>query len=88
MLGRVSQGKKPFGDRQDFLQSLVRIFGIDNTADHLDQRVHPRVLLQATDGARRQVVLDAGSLLGVKEEGVVQQQTQKRFCTASGELTD
>jgi len=68
MLGRVSQGKEPFGDRHDFLQSLVRIFGIDHAADHLDQRVHPRVLLQAPDDAPRQVVPDAGWLLGVKEK--------------------
>ena len=76
MLGRVSQGKEPFGDRDDFIQLLVRVLRIHDAADHLDQRVHPGLLLQATDGARRQVVLDAGSLLGVKEEGVVQQQTQ------------
>ena len=76
MLGRVSQGKEPFGDRQEFLQSLVRILGIDHPANHIDQGVHPGLLLQATDGTRRQVVLDAGSLLGVKEEGMVQQQTQ------------
>jgi hypothetical protein len=76
MLGRVPQWKESFGNCDDFIQLLVRILGIDNTADHLDQRVHPGVLLQATDGARRQLVLDAGSLLGVKEAGVVQQQTQ------------
>ncbi len=77
MLGRVSQGKEPFGNRDDFIQLLVRVLRIHDAADHLDQRVHPRVLLQqATDGTRRQVVLDAGSLLGVKEEGVVHQQAQ------------
>jgi hypothetical protein len=76
VLGRVSQGKESFGDRQEFLQSLVRILGIDYPAHHVDQGVHPGLLLQATDGARRQVVLDAGLLLGVKEEGVVQQQAQ------------
>ena len=76
MLGRVSQGKEPFGDRDDFIQLLVRICGIHDATNHVDQCVHPGLLLQATDGTRRQVVLDAGSLLGVKEEGVVQQQAQ------------
>jgi hypothetical protein len=52
---------------------LVRVLRIHNAADHLDQRFHPRVLLQAANGTRRQVVFNAGSLLGVKEEGVVQQ---------------
>ena len=76
MLGRVAQGKEPFGDRDDLIQLLVRIFGIHDAANHRDQRFYPSVLLQATDGTRRQVVLEAGSLLGVKEEGVVHQQTQ------------
>jgi hypothetical protein len=76
MLGRVSQGKELFGDRQEFLQSLVRILGIDYPAHHVDQCVHSGWLLQATDGTRRQVVLDAGSWLGVKEAGVVQPQAQ------------
>ena len=76
MLGQVSQGKEPFGDRHDFIQSLARILGIHDAPDHLDQRFHPRVLLQAADGTRGQVILHAGSMLGVKEEGMVQQQTQ------------
>ena len=76
MLGRVSQGKEPFGERDDLIQLLVRIFGIHDAAHHVDQGIHPGLLLQATDGTRRQVVLDAGSLLGVKEEGVVHQQAQ------------
>ena len=76
MLRRVPQWNEPFGDRYDFIQWLVRILGIHDAPDHLDQRLHPRVLLQAADGAGRQVVLNASSLLGVKEEGVVQQQTQ------------
>ena len=76
MLGRVSQGKEPFGDRDDFIQLLVRIGNIDDATNHVDQCVHPGLLLQATDGTRRQVALDAGLLLGVKEEGVVQPPTQ------------
>lgn len=76
MLGRVSQGKEPFGERHDGIQLLVWILGIHNAANHVDQRFHPSVLLQATDGTRRQMILNTGSLLGVKEEGVVQQQTQ------------
>ena len=72
MLGRVSPGKEPFGDRQDFLQSPVRILGIDNTAHHVDQGIHPGLLLPATDGTRRPVVLDAGSLLPVLKENLDQ----------------
>jgi hypothetical protein len=54
----------------------VRILGVDNTTNHLYQRIHSRLLLQATDGASRQMVFQAGSLFRVKEEGMVQQQTQ------------
>ena len=71
MLGRVSPGKEPFGDRDDLIQFLVRIFGIHDAANHVDQRFHPSVLLPATDGTRRQMILKAGLLLGVKEEGAV-----------------
>ena len=76
MFGRVPQGKQFFGDCDDVVQLLMRIFGIDHAADHADQRFHLRVLLQAADGTRGQMVLNAGLLLRVKEEGVVQQETQ------------
>ena len=54
----------------------MRILSLDNATNHLYQRLHPRLLLQAADGASRQMVFQAGSLFRVKEEGVVQQQTQ------------
>jgi hypothetical protein len=54
----------------------VRILGLNHAPYHVDQRIHPRLLLQTADGTRRQAVLNAGLLLGVKEEGMVQQQTQ------------
>jgi hypothetical protein len=49
------------------------IFRVSDTAYHLDQRFHPRVLLQAPHGARGALLFQAGLLLRVKEEGVVQQ---------------
>ena len=49
---------------------------MSDPAHHLDQRFHPRVLLQAPHGARGALMFQTGWLLGVKEEGVVQQQTQ------------
>jgi len=52
------------------------IVGVDDTANHLDQRFHPCVLLQAPHGTRGALVFQAGLLLGMKEEGVVQQQAQ------------
>jgi len=47
VLGRVSQGKSRLATAT--ISSIAGvIFGIDYAADRLDQRVHPRVLLQAT----------------------------------------
>ena len=76
MLGRRVKWEEFFRYLHDFIYLLVRILGVDNATNHLHQRLHPRFLLQAADGASRQIVLKAGSLFRVKEEGVVQQQTQ------------
>ena len=54
----------------------MRVVRIDNATDHRDQRIHPRLLQQAADRASGQIVFNAGLLLRVKEECVVQQQTQ------------
>jgi hypothetical protein len=44
VFGLVTQWKELFSDGDDLIQSLVRIFGLNHAAYHVDQRIHPRLL--------------------------------------------
>ena len=52
------------------------ILGGQQPSEHVRQRLTLAMLSEAAHGARGRLAIQAGSLLGVKEEGMIEQQAQ------------
>jgi len=58
------------------IELLLRVVGQDQVPDKGQQAVRAGALLSAAYGARGQFVFQAGSLVRMTEEAVIEQQTQ------------
>ena len=76
VLAGRGQGKQALDLLGEVRERRGGIFGAEDTADHVQEGFPSAMLSEAAHGARGRLVVQAGSLLGVKEEGMVEQQAQ------------
>ncbi len=78
VFGRGGQRKDGFQCPGQLLELPCRVVRRQYLPDAVQKRLAPAMVSQAAHGERGLFVLQAGHLLGVKDEGMVAQQTQNQ----------